>query len=181
MSESAADILLHPVRLRIVRALTPQRTATVRDLAAELSDVPPATLYRHVRKLESAGLITAVSQRRMRGAQEASYALTRAALDSATLDRPSAADHLRYFITFTATLIDDFAAYVESGEPDYARDGVSYRQGLLHLSDAELRRMSRAVAAAILPFTALAPSAKRTPRLLATILLPAKPRRTFVR
>jgi DNA-binding transcriptional ArsR family regulator len=178
MSESAADILLHPVRLRIVRALTPQRTATVRDLAAELSDVPPATLYRHVRKLESAGLITAVSQRRMRGAQEASYALTRAALDSA---RPSAADHLRYFITFTATLIDDFAAYVESGEPDYARDGVSYRQGLLHLSDAELRRMSRAVAAAILPFTALAPSAKRTPRLLATILLPAKPRRTFVR
>ena len=42
---ASADLLLHPVRLRIVQAFLGDRALTTSDLAAELADVPPASLY----------------------------------------------------------------------------------------------------------------------------------------
>jgi DNA-binding transcriptional ArsR family regulator len=177
VSESAVDVLLHPIRLRIVRALAPARELTVAQLAEALGDVPPATLYRHVNKLVAARLVTAASERAVRGATERSYRLAGVAAVEGGLAGATRDDHLRYFITFIATLIDDFAAYLDRGEPDYARDGVGYRQVMLALSDAEFRRMSKALSAALLPFVTLPAAAKRKPRYLSTIVMPAQPRR----
>jgi len=176
MSTSAVDVLLHPIRLRIVRSLVPSRDLTVAELASELPDVPPATLYRHVKKLVQAGLIATASERAVRGATERRYRLV------ALLREPNAEplrihdDHLRYFITFVATLIDDFAAYLAAGEPDYERDGVGYRQLPLLLSDAEFRRVTKALDGAIGPFVSLPPSPKRKLRYLNTIVMPAHTR-----
>ena len=39
---SSADLLLHPVRLRIVQAFLGDRALTTSQLSAELSDIPPA-------------------------------------------------------------------------------------------------------------------------------------------
>ncbi|NNJ11357.1 helix-turn-helix domain-containing protein [Chloroflexales bacterium ZM16-3] len=50
MSTSPADLLLHPIRLRIIVALTVQQL-TVQQLAGVLPDVPQATLYRQIHKL----------------------------------------------------------------------------------------------------------------------------------
>lgn len=176
MKESAVDVLLHPIRLRIVRALAPAREATVQELAAELGDVAPATLYRHVNKLASAGLIAAVSERAVRGATERRYRLSKLTLRGDALSDATRDDHLRYFITFVATLIDDFAAYLDRGPPDYVRDGVGYRLAALQLSDAEFRRLTTALGTALTPFIGLPASAKRKPRVLATIVMPAQPR-----
>src|SRR5215467_1711411 len=53
---ASADLLLHPVRLRIVQAFLGDRALTTSALAGELADVPPASLYRHVAKLVRAGV-----------------------------------------------------------------------------------------------------------------------------
>src|SRR5580658_3975046 len=45
---ASADLLLHPVRLRIIKAFLGERALTTAQLAAELDDVPPGSLYRHV-------------------------------------------------------------------------------------------------------------------------------------
>lgn len=176
MRDSAVDVLLHPIRLRIVRALAPTREATIAELASDVPDVPQASLYRHVNKLARAGIIAAVSERAVRGATERRYRLAHASLTGAHLANASRDDHLRYFITFVATLIDDFAAYLERGMPDYARDGVGYRQVSLMLTDAEFRTMARKLSTAVLPFVGRAPSRKRTPRYLSTVVMPARPR-----
>jgi DNA-binding transcriptional ArsR family regulator len=177
MATSAVDVLLHPVRLRIVRALASAREATVQEIADALPDVPPATLYRHVNKLAAAGLIAAVSERAVRGATERRYRLATAAVASLDLAGATPDEHLRYFVTFVATLIDDFAAYLARGVPDYRADGVGYRQIPLQLTDAEFRRMATAISAAVAPFLALPPSPKRSARVLSTIVIPTAPRR----
>ncbi len=176
MASSAVDVLLHPVRLRIVRALA-SAPATVQEIADGLPDVPAATLYRHVNKLAAAGLIATASERAVRGATERRYRLASAAVSSLDLTGATPEDHLRYFVTFVATLIDDFAAYVARGVPDYRRDGVGYRQVQLQLTDAEFRRMAKAISAAVAPFLAVPPTPKRSARVLSTIVMPAVQRR----
>ncbi|WP_324273703.1 helix-turn-helix domain-containing protein [Blastococcus brunescens] len=60
----SADLLLHPVRLRVVQAFLGDRTLTTSDLRAELPDVPTASLYRHVGVLADAGVLTVVGSGR---------------------------------------------------------------------------------------------------------------------
>lgn len=172
----AADALLHPIRLRIVRTLAAMPDATVADVSDALGDVPPASLYRHIRKLVAVGVIVTASQRSVRGATESRYRVAHGMLSASDLRSASKEDHLRYFVTFAATAIDDFAAYLASGEPDLLRDGVGYRQVPLELSDAEVRRMATAISAAIAPFVGLPRTKSRTPRMLSTILMPARRR-----
>lgn len=47
------DLLLHPVRIRIVQALLDGSELTTGELTARLGDIPVATLYRHVAKLSA--------------------------------------------------------------------------------------------------------------------------------
>jgi DNA-binding transcriptional ArsR family regulator len=172
----AADVLLHPIRLRVVRALAAMPDATVGEISDALGDVPPASLYRHINKLVAVGVIEMSSQRQVRGAVESRYRVAHGSLSASDLRSTSKEDHLRYFVTFVATAIDDFAAYLASGEPDVLRDGVGYRQVPLDLTDAELRRMAAAISAAVAPFVGLPRTKARTPRILSTILMPARRR-----
>ncbi|HEY2693839.1 MAG TPA: helix-turn-helix domain-containing protein, partial [Pseudonocardiaceae bacterium] len=64
---ATADLLLHPVRLRIVKAFLGDRVLTTAQLAAELDDVPPGSVYRHVGLLTKAGVLHVVAERRVRG------------------------------------------------------------------------------------------------------------------
>ena len=61
----SVDLLLHPVRLRIVQAFLGDRALTTAQLAAELSDVPTGSLYRHVALLTKAGVLHVVAERRV--------------------------------------------------------------------------------------------------------------------
>jgi DNA-binding transcriptional ArsR family regulator len=48
------DLLLHPIRLRIVHAMSGGRTRTTSELSTHLADVPKTTVYRHVGLLTEA-------------------------------------------------------------------------------------------------------------------------------
>ena len=72
---ASADLLLHPVRLRIVKAFLGERALTTSQLAEELKDVPSGSLYRHVALLVKAGVLQVVAERRVRGAVERTYML----------------------------------------------------------------------------------------------------------
>src|SRR4051794_13059461 len=106
MAVASADLLLHPVRLRVVQAFLGDRTLTTTDLRAELPDVAVATLYRHVGVLADAGVLTVVGERKVRGAAERSSRLdlTAASLMSGDVADMTADDHRRAFTTFAATL-----------------------------------------------------------------------------
>jgi DNA-binding transcriptional ArsR family regulator len=171
---ATADLLLHPVRLRVVQCLLGGRELTTTDLRAELPDVAPATLYRQVATLLEGGVLEVADEHRVRGATERSYRLREAAHsvgadEAATM---SAEEHRRAFTTFVAKLLADFDGYLDREQVDLARDMVGYRQAPLYLSDEEMEELLRDLVAAIVPRLQLGPAPGRTRRLVSTIVMP---------
>ena len=171
---ATADLLLHPVRLRIVQAFLGDRALTTSQLRSELPEVAPATLYRHVRRLVDAGVLSVVAERRVRAAVERTYVLrvSAATIGLDELARMSAEDHRQAFMAFVAGLLADFDRYLARGDIDLLRDGVSYRLAGLWLDDAEFAELLRELARVLQPRVALGPRAGRRRRLLGTVLLP---------
>jgi hypothetical protein len=171
---TAADLLLHPVRMRIVQAFLGERPLTTSQLAAELEDVPPASLYRHVALLVQAGVLIVVAEQRIRGATERTYMLrTRAAkVRPDDLAAMTAEDHRSAFLAYVAGMIADFDRYLAHGDIDLARDRVGYRMAALYLTDEEFRELMRDIGQAIAPRLANIPGADRKRRLLRFVLLP---------
>jgi Helix-turn-helix domain len=171
---TTADLLLHPIRLRIVQAFLGDRALTTTELRAELPDVPAASLYRQVARLVNGGVLGVVAERRVRGARERTYVL-RTAAASVSLDevaKMSRDEHRQMFLAFVAGLIGDFDRYLARGDVDLLRDGVSYRLVGMWLDDAELKALARELVIAIQPRLANAPKPSRKRWIFGTIVLP---------
>lgn len=170
----SADLLLHPVRLRIVQAFLGDRALTTSQLSAELSDVPAASLYRQVARLVRAGVLQVVAERRVRGAIERTYVLRLAAarvnLDEIATMNPE--DHRQMFRSFTAGLLADFDRYLQRDSVDVVRDGVSFGIEGLWLDDAEFRELMLDLYRVLQPRRVNVPKLGRRRRLLASVLLP---------
>src|SRR4051794_5050045 len=171
---ATADLLLHPVRLRIVEAFLGDRALTTGQLREELPDVPAGSLYRHVARLVDGGVLAVVGERRVRGAVERTYVLraSRARLGVEEIAAMSREEHRQAFLAFLAGLIGDFDRYLAREEIDPLRDGATYNLAAMWLDDAELAELARELAIVLQPRLANDPREGRTRRILATVLLP---------
>jgi predicted transcriptional regulator len=171
---ASAELLLHPVRLRVVQALLGERALTTGELAAELADVPPATLYRQVARLADAGVLQVVAERPVRGGVQRTYVL-RASAALITPDQVatmSADDMRQAFTAFVAGLLGDVDRYLARDEVDPIRDGASFRLAGLWLDDAEFAALLQDLVRVLQPAAGNPPRPGRTRRILATVLLP---------
>ena len=169
-----ADIILHPVRLRILVALGGTEL-TAQQLVRLLPDVPQTTLYRQLNLLTWHGVLEVADERRVRGTVERVYrpALGTTSLTPGDLAEAPAEDHLRYFSAFTTALLADFARYVGArGRIDVGADGVLYTKATLYLSEEELRAFQTAAQALLGPLLAQEPRPDRRPHLLALAHFP---------
>ncbi|MGV9745571.1 helix-turn-helix domain-containing protein [Rhodococcus zopfii] len=172
---TTAELLLHPVRLRIVQALLGNRTATTAQLRTLLDDVSPATLYRQISTLVDAGVLEVVSERRVRGTVERTFRLVveRAQVNAEEAEAMSSDDHRRAFLVFTAQLLADFDAYLDSpGRRDLAEDVVGYRQAALDLTDDEALSLVTEMGQVLTRYLELGPGAGRRRRLLSRVIMP---------
>ncbi len=170
---TSRDLLLHPVRLRIVQALV-GRPLTPLALKEQLGDVAQATLYRHIKELHDSGFIDVIDERQVRGGSERTYAVVESAvhLGPDELADSTRDDHVRYFLTFLGTLIADFCTYLESNDPDLAVDGVGYQQTPLWLSDEEFADFAEEVSRVIRARLGNSPEPGRRRRLFTTVVMP---------
>ena len=176
MTQSRFDLLLHPVRMRIVQAFTGGGQYTAQELGARLDDVPPATLYRHINALVEGDVLVVVEERRVRGTVERVFALPeeRMSIPEEELARAGPADHMRYFTRFVAGLLGSFGRYLRRPALDFRRDGVGYRQVTLLLSDEELIALIADLDARMRREVGNAPSPERKPRILTRIVMPGE-------
>lgn len=171
------DLLLHPVRLRIVHAMSGGRLRTTNELCLELADVPRTSVYRHVGILAESGVLEVADEHRVHGAVERRYLLRR---DHAVIDREAAAtmtneDHRRTFALAMGVLLTEFNAYLDRPGADPVADSLGYTQFVLWLTDRERARLINHVIAAISAVRDNDASADRKPYLLSPILIPAEP------
>lgn len=170
------ELLLHPVRMRIVHAMSGGRTRTTSELCARLPDVPKTSLYRQVALLAEGGILEVADEQRVHGAVERHYRLRqdRARVDLEAAKRMSLDDHRHAFAGAVATLLAEFNAYLDRDGADPVSDQVGYRQGVLWLSAEELAEFVADLLAAFRARAANGPGSDRRPYLLSAIFFPAE-------
>jgi DNA-binding transcriptional ArsR family regulator len=171
---NTVELLLHPVRLRVVHALSGGRELTTTQLGARLPDVSKVTVYRQVALLVDGGFLKVAGEQRVRGAVERRYRLRqdRPAIGADAAAGMSREDHRRGFAAAMAVLIAEFDAYLDRDGADPVADGVGYRQGVLWLSPDELATMTRRMLEVVRDAGAGGPGPDRAPYLLSPILFP---------
>ena len=171
---SSADLLLHPVRLRIAKTFLGDRALTTAQIAAELDDVPTASLYRHIATLTKAGVLQVVAERRIRGTVEKTYTLRMLAaqLQPDEIDAMSIEDHAQAFMAYIAGLLGDFDRYL-AHSPDPGQDGANYRVAAMWLTDAEYDEFLRDLVRVFQPRAANAPGKGRRRRVAYSVFVPA--------
>lgn len=170
------ELLLHPVRLRIIHALSGGRLRTAGQLCDRMLDVPRTSVYRHLGLLTEGGMLEIGDERRVRGAMERSYRLRpdRPAISPNTASTMTLDDHRQGFAAAMAVLIAEFNAYLDRADADPVADSVGYRQGTLWLSPEELDAMLTGLRDIVTPLVANKPRPGRRPYLISPVLFPGE-------
>lgn len=173
MDNSQPDLILHPIRMRIIQALAGEQL-TPQQLAEKLIDVPQATLYRHLSKLAKASIVTVVAERPVRGTVEKVYQVNLVAARVAGEDMQNASreDHMRYFTTFVASVLGDFGRYLKQDEADPIADEVSYHKYLFYLSNEELKQLTSELGTVLLKYAENKAEPTRQRRIMSVIVIP---------
>ena len=172
------ELLVHPVRLRIVHAMRGDRTLTTTRLCALIPNVSKATVYRHVEALAAGEILEVAEEHRVRGAVERSYRLRaeRAALDSESAELPQQRKeaYRRAFAIAMAALAAEFDAYLDHQDADPLADAVGFRQHAVWLDHGELESLISDLRAAIAPRLENKPDGSRGRYLLSPIHFPTE-------
>ncbi|MGD2077172.1 MAG: helix-turn-helix domain-containing protein [Chloroflexota bacterium] len=139
MAESDVEMVIHPVRLRILQTLQ-DRPQTTQDIAEQLVDVPKSSLYRHLKLLRDSDFITVAETRLVQGIQEKVYRLNRPArLGAEDIVGLSAEEHLQYFTTYLMVLLRGFSNFLAATpEPDFVKDRAGYSEVSVWATEEEL-------------------------------------------
>jgi DNA-binding transcriptional ArsR family regulator len=177
MKPSKANLLFHPVRLRIAQVLTGGQHLTAQQIAQQIPRVPQASLYRHLNLLVEGGILTVADERQVqnRNLVEKVYTLDleAATLRAQDLAHASQDDHRRYFTLFLLMLLDDFERFLQSGERlESIGDTADYQHHTLYLSEVEARQLLADLRAVRAMAQAHPPSPERQRRYLALTLMP---------
>ncbi len=172
--KNKADAIFHPVRIRVLQALF-GRQLSAQELQSAAGVPSLATLYRHLKHLVDADILTVVEERPVRGAIEKVYGIahsTALQFQPAEWQQIPAEDQLRYFNTLVGSLLNDFGRYIAQPGFDRGEDGVITRQMALNLTKEEAKQISMALQQALAPFRKHDPNSARYRYMLTHILLP---------
>ena len=178
------ELILHPVRLRILQTLLGE-DLTTKEIAEQLPDVPASSIYRHLKLLLDGALVEVAEARLVHGIQEKVYHLAQSPhIGREEFAALPAADHFRYFTTYVLTLLQGFAAYLaaatdEDGRIDMGADYAGYTEASFFAADEELEELQAALNAALQPLLANEAGSGRHKHKLAIIAHPAR-HRTYI-
>jgi DNA-binding transcriptional ArsR family regulator len=124
----ALNLILHPVRLRIIQTLV-RRERNTQHIAEALPDIPVSSLYRHIRLLLESGYIEVASTRSVNGIEERTYRTSESKpplLSDEDFKGLSKDELQQAFSMLVGMILTSFQDYLDATpEPDWKRDRLS--------------------------------------------------------
>ena len=157
-----AKIVMNPVRIRIAQYLILHEQGTTAQIGEELSDVPKASLYRHMKMLEDAGLIQVVQENKKRGTVEKVYKLNQ--------ENPMGGRELIH--SSLLSIMGEFQRYLKREDADPQKDMISLTSAVFLLSDEEFQEFFGKLGELYSSVMNNQPDGKRKPRKLTLISSP---------
>lgn len=130
METEIAEVFMNPVRQRIIQYLLVHEKGTVKEMKKVLSDIPNASLYRHIKILNDHKILVVAEENKIRGTVENVYKLNRAALE---VDDESGTAVQMSLLNLCAA----FAKYFSSGHANPRKDLLMLTCCTLTLNDED--------------------------------------------
>lgn len=115
-----AEVLMHPVRMKISMALMRNNETglTPLEMVKVIKDVPQATLYRHIQVMAEAGIIHVIKEKKVKSVSEKYYALneTELTLDQEEWSNIPPEEKLNYISYYQLFLLSKYQNYLENLE-----------------------------------------------------------------
>ena len=164
------EVLLNPIRSRIIQYLARQQRATAGDIALFMTDVPKTTLYRHLNTLAKHNIITVVEENRVRGSVERTYSLDLKAIS----EKDTKENALGNAFGFLMKIYGDFDRYFSDENANPAADKVFLSNISLLLTDEEFNDLLKQINVLLAEHLNNKPENKRKQRSLSFISSPCE-------
>jgi DNA-binding transcriptional ArsR family regulator len=164
------EIMLNPVRMRIVQQLAVRQSVTASELCAIISDVPRTTMYRHIGILLDSGIISVVSEKKVRGSLERTLALNVAEISRHNTIENAAQNALAFLMNIYTRL----HSYFSKEKPDPGRDKIFLNSTVMMLDDGEFDQFLSELRDLLVKYS-LKPAEGRRTRSISVISSPADP------
>ena len=179
MARRKLGALAHSTRMRIVLAFVGDRELTTNDLAREMPDLAPASLYRQIAILAESGLLQGVKERRVRGTVERCYRMSSGfelspemtLADRKTVAKTTADDQAGAFAAVAAGLIAAYDGYLARGGRNLLTDPVGLRTRAVYADDKDRVAITEMFNQAIESMSTPGEGKRRV--LISTVLTPA--------
>lgn len=131
--KSINEIMLNPIRMRIIQELTSVESITAAELCEKISDVPRTTMYRHISMLIDHDILAVVSERRIRGSLERTIALNVPEITKHNTIENATQNAYGFLMCNYAK----FHKYFSSENPDSGKDKLFLNNTILMTTDDE--------------------------------------------
>ena len=167
MKKDYIEACMNSTRQRIIQVIMINKEATSAEIGEELQDIPRASLYRHIKVLLDAGIITVVKEEVKRGSVEKTYAIAP--------QMPYGDTNEEYNSLIQSALMGlqgEFHRYFSGENPDPQRDLLTVGSASLMMSDEEMMEFIRAYGDLIQRYMMNKPSEGRKVRKVTLVISP---------
>ena len=158
---------MNATRQRIMQVIMIKKEATSAEIGEELPDIPRASLYRHIKVLLDAEIITVVKEEFKRGSMEKTYAIAP--------QRPYDDTNEEYNSLIQSALMGlqgEFYRYFNGANPDPQRDLLTVGSASLMMSDEEMMEFIKAYGELIQRYMPNKPGKGRKVRKVTIVISP---------
>ena len=167
MKKDYMKACMNPTRQRIIQVIMIKQEATSAEIGEELPDIPRASLYRHIKVLLDAEIITVVKEEFKRGSMEKTYAIA--------TQMPYDDTNEEYNSLIQSALMGlqgEFYRYFNGENPDPQRDLLTVGSASFMMSDEEMMEFIKAYGELIQKYMTNKPAEGRKVRKVSLVISP---------
>ena len=133
MTNDMNEIVLNPVRMRIIQAIASKESMTTNEICEKINDIPRTTVYRHIKVLIAADIIVITDEKKVRGSYERTLTLNTGQLAKHnTLNNAS-----QNALAFLMQIYTKFFEYFSGEDPNPSKDRLFHNSTMLMADDDE--------------------------------------------